>query len=706
MYGVQSSVQLRPYQAQAIDSVQVEWEEQDNAQVLVSLPTGTGKTVVFTSLIGLLQEAMPKTRALIVAHRDELVSQAADKLKWVTGMDAGVIKAERHEPEPFTVVGSIQSFTERRLAKLSSWHVDVLVIDEAHHAQADNMYGRLIEHLRAINPELRVLGVTATPYRSDSRGLGGVFDKVAYRYSLREAIEDGYLTPLDGVTVRTGVNLDGVRVVAGDLHQGELAQVVNVDNRNDLICTTYLEHCRREDGSLEQAVAFCVNVAHAQQLAERMKSHHVRASAIWGDMGMDARRRTLADYEAGKLDILCNCGVLTEGWDHPPLAAVLLCAPTRSKVKYVQCVGRGTRLFDGKAICRVIDFADTTSRLELIGLPDLTDPDAPRPTREQRDRAEGEHGDVVVSLRPKGEGLETYQVSLFGNNADELAAWSKFGTDYVATTGHIKAMIAPTRRVAPQAWSDACRLQRAYPEGGRIEHDTARQILGVRRLHDTRLMRAVAAAGGRRSGSGVEIPPVGTAQPWTMLLVKPAVGSDTLATAAQARAEGRPWCIRLEYVGDNDKNKGGTSSKFWEASGAGPASTVQVRWGKIGSHGQPKAKDWAYVAKTMPTKLAKGYDYVKAETADEITVQLGGSVQELASVAQAAFDAEETPVLMRASAAWRRRPATPRQCEDLRRECIEVNCKALTAGEADGLLAYNELQILWSEYVEKAEEAA
>jgi superfamily II DNA or RNA helicase len=330
-----SSIQLRPYQAQAIDSTMTEWE-QGVSNALVSLPTGCGKTIVFTSLIGAMQQATPKTRALIIAHRDELVTQAADKLKWVTGSDAGVIKAEQHNPDPYTVVGSVQSFTARRLSKLSDWHVDLLVIDEAHHAQEDNMYGQLIAHLRGINPELRVLGVTATPYRSDSRGLGGVFDKVAYRYSIRDAIADGYLTPLDGITIRTGVDLDGVRVVGSDLHQGQLAEVVNVDNRNDLIAQSYLEHCRREDDSLEQAVAFCVNVAHAQQLAARMIDHGIRAAAIWGDMGLEARRQTLAAYEAGELDILCNCGVLTEGWDHPPLAAVLLCAPTRSKVKYVR----------------------------------------------------------------------------------------------------------------------------------------------------------------------------------------------------------------------------------------------------------------------------------------------------------------------------------------------------------------------------------
>ena len=502
------TMKLRPYQTEAVQAIRDEWEVEGNESTLISLPTGTGKTIVFSSLISTLLDEDKNARALVVAHRDELVEQAADKMRQVNPfIRAGTIKGARHEVAPRFVVGSIQSFNAARLRRLKAWRVDYLVIDEAHHAQEGNHYGKLIAHLRSINPDLKVLGVTATPFRGDNRGLGGVFASCCYSYGLVEAIESGFLTPLRGVVVRTSTDLDGVRQSRGDFGERSLAQVVDTANRNDLVVESWQKHANGV-----QAVAFACNVEHAQNMAACFVSHGVRAAAVWGAMGSDARKATLKRFAKGDLDVLTNCGVLTEGWDYPALGAVLLARPTRSRVLYAQAVGRATRLAPGKVEALVIDFTDNCSRLSLASLIDLTDPDRAQAVAEGRlPTSEGIQQEETFQIKPKGEGLRTWEVNLFGGTASRAAGWSSFGADLVASAGDIEALIQPK--------GDAWRLS---------------------------LFRASGGEGTTRKG-----------------------GEVTLNEARRLAAQGDPWRVRLECVG------GARKAAFWSADGRHGTATIR-----------------------------------------------------------------------------------------------------------------------------------
>ena len=501
-------MKLRPYQTEAIAAIRDEWGEEDNASTLISLPTGTGKTIVFSSLISTLLDEDKGARALVVAHRDELVEQAADKMRLVNPfITAGIVKGPRHEIAPRFVVGSIQSFNASRLRRLKSWRVDYLVIDEAHHAQEDNYYGKLIAALRAVNPDLKVLGVTATPFRGDNRGLGGVFASCCYSYGIVEAIESGYLTPLRGVVVRTSTDLDAVRQGRdGDFTEGSLAQVVDTANRNELVVESWRKHA---NGC--QAVAFTCNVQHAQNMAATFTAKGVRAAAVWGAMGTDARKDTLKRFAQGDLDVLTNCGVLTEGWDYPALGAVLLARPTQSRVLYAQAVGRATRLAEGKTEALVIDFTDNCSRLSLASLVDLTDPERARAIAEGRIQAEPVERDTTFTIKPKGEGLRTWEVNLFGGAASRSAGWSSFGRDLVASAGDVEAIIRPS--------GDGWRLS---------------------------LFRASGGEGTKRKG-----------------------GEVTLNEARRLAAQGEPWRIRLECIGGRRK------AAFWSVEGRNSVATVR-----------------------------------------------------------------------------------------------------------------------------------
>ena len=455
------SLKLRPYQQAAIDAVKERHQDGDPS-VLISLPTGTGKTVIFTTLIAEQLRSRPGSRALVLAHREELVYQAEAKMRTIApDLSTGIVRGTTHQPYARAVFGSVASFNQRRRDRLDRWPVDLLVIDEAHHAQPRNTYGQVVDWLRATNPDLRVLGVTATPYRGDRRGLGGVFPVCAYSYDLRSAIEDGYLTPLRGVQVRTTTDLSGVQQRGGDLDPASLSAILNTANRNALIVDSWREHCGG------QAVAFCADVAHARQLAAAFCEAGVPAAAVWGAMGREDRASALARFARPDADdgltVITNCGVLTEGWDYPPLRAVLLARPTQSQVLYAQAVGRATRLAPGKAEAVVVDFADVCSRLSLVGLADLTRSDRDPSSRDPVERgAAGDEPEAQTFLiQPVGAGLRAFEVSLLGHEGDDeppvdVPGWALIRGDYVADADRVKAILVRGTR------PDTRHLWRAY----------------------------------------------------------------------------------------------------------------------------------------------------------------------------------------------------------------------------------------------------
>lgn len=344
-------MELRPYQETARQKVQEEWEEGKKRTLLV-LPTGTGKTIVFSKII---EDRVKKgERVLVIAHRGELLEQASDKLYKSTGLKTATEKAEQTSLGSFyrVVVGSVQTLQrEKRLNQFPPEYFDTIVIDEAHHAISDG-YQRVLKHFEDAN----VLGVTATPDRGDMRNLGSYFESLAYEYSLPEAIKSGYLSPIKALTIPLKLDLSNVKQQAGDFSTKDLGTALD----------PYLEQIAEEMKKQcfnRKTVVFLPLVKTSQKFRDILNKHGFKAAEVNGESA--DREQVLKDYEDGKYNVLCNSMLLTEGWDCPSVDCVIVLRPTKVRALYSQMVGRGTRLAPGKKELLLLDFLWHTERHEL-----------------------------------------------------------------------------------------------------------------------------------------------------------------------------------------------------------------------------------------------------------------------------------------------------------------------------------------------------
>jgi superfamily II DNA or RNA helicase len=352
------TIQPREYQLEALDAILFRQKKGVTRQLCV-LPTGCGKTIVF----GLLAKKL-NVRTLILAHREQLIKQAVDKVSLVwPEASIGVCMAERDEIDSQVVVASIQSASRtQRLARLKEQGFRLCVIDEAHHAPSAS-YTTFLSELGFLNddPGKLLAGMTATATRQGIGFLKDIFQEVVFERSIGTMIKADYLSDLKGKRILTSANLDGLRTNRGDFVKRELAEVCNTPKRNALIVNSFLEHCSDRKG-----IAFTCDVRHAIDLASSFKEKGVSASAIYGSMNDEEKASIMDDFSFGKLQLLVNCALFTEGFDEPSINAVLMCRPTRSKGLYVQCVGRGTRLHPGKSDCLVLDFCDNFHDIQSI----------------------------------------------------------------------------------------------------------------------------------------------------------------------------------------------------------------------------------------------------------------------------------------------------------------------------------------------------
>lgn len=349
---------LRGYQTAAIDAIR-ERLAQGQKRLLVALPTGTGKTVVFAQL----PQALGLTgRWLVLAHREELLDQALAKLEASNPhLRVAVEQADRRAHDADVVVASVPTLQRARLEALDPGEFAGVIVDEAHHAVASS-YKAIFDHFKLFNGVHRpLIGFTATPTRGDQVGLSSVFEAIAYEATLRQMITDGYLANICGHRILTDCDLSDVKVRGGEFVQGELAEVVDTDQRNALIVRTY-----RELAPGRRAIAFCVTVEHARRVAEAFAAAGLRADYVSGETPKDERRALLESFHQGELDVLSNCNVLTEGFDEPAVDCILMARPTKSSLLYTQMLGRGTRLSTGKEDCLVLDFADNSARHTLL----------------------------------------------------------------------------------------------------------------------------------------------------------------------------------------------------------------------------------------------------------------------------------------------------------------------------------------------------
>ena len=361
-------IELRPYQRDALQAVRMARNAGVRRMVVVA-PTGAGKTVIFSHLAEALGLGRDE-KILILAHRDELVSQARVKyLAANPGEMVGLEKAEnRATPMDRVAVASVQSLRGGRLQDFLQrfGRPSLVVTDEVHHATASG-YQAIYDAI-GIEPggDVVHVGVTATPKRSDGVGLHGTFETVAYSIALGDLIDQKYLVPLVGYRVNTQTNLDAVRTTAGDFNAGDLSDAVDTDERNARVVGAYADIVPHK-----KALVFAASVAHSQSLRDAFDAAGYRAAHVDGTTPIDERRALLTAYGRGDYEVMVNCAVLTEGYDEPSIECVIIARPTKSPVLAAQMVGRATRLHPGKTHATVIDMVDVTKRHSIVSLPTL-----------------------------------------------------------------------------------------------------------------------------------------------------------------------------------------------------------------------------------------------------------------------------------------------------------------------------------------------
>ena len=344
-------MQLRPYQENAINAIHNEWNEGRKNTLLV-LPTGTGKTIVFSKVVE--DRVKNGTRALILAHRGELLEQASSKLKMASGLDSALEKATSTSiGSPLKVtVASIQTLSqEKRLMQFPSDYFSTIVVDEAHHCMSET-YQRVLKYFNSAN----VLGVTATPDRGDQKSLGQIFDSKAFEYSMNQAVREGFLCPVKAQMIPLELNITNVGISNGDYAVNEVGSAL--EPYLNQIAVEMVNYCKGR-----KTVVFLPLVKTSQTFCELLNVHGLRSIEVNGNS--KDREKILNDFENGEYDVLCNSMLLTEGWDCPSVDCVVVLRPTKVRSLYQQMVGRGMRLAPNKSELLLLDFLWMTEKHSL-----------------------------------------------------------------------------------------------------------------------------------------------------------------------------------------------------------------------------------------------------------------------------------------------------------------------------------------------------
>jgi superfamily II DNA or RNA helicase len=417
-------LRLRPYQAKALDAIvgHLPWAPDDRGnpqRFAVVLPTGAGKTVLFAHLAKRWREtehhrAGLPARVLILVHRDELVTQAVDKLRQVApGVPVGVVKAERNDVDHDVIVASVQTLArEHRRAQLPP--IGLVIVDECHHASAAG-YRAVMEHVGCYYEgkyaDLRAVavGFTATMARGDGQGLGDVWQEVVFRLDILDLIEQGHLVDVSGRRVTVdGLTLENVAQRGGDYAPTSLSEALMSADAMRVTADAYEKYARDRSG-----IVFVPNVESAHAFAAEFMDRGIVALAVWGGMRPDDRRRALEWFRRGDVQVLVNCAVLTEGFDAPIASCAVIARPTLSAALYVQLVGRVLRPHPGKTDALVLDVAGASELHQLATLADLS-------SRRLEVVAEGES--LTAAVRREREAgnprladyvVDSYEVDLF-----------------------------------------------------------------------------------------------------------------------------------------------------------------------------------------------------------------------------------------------------------------------------------------------------
>lgn len=406
---------LRPYQETSKKAVMDEWFKNDVQSTLMVMPTGTGKTISLAHIANEFTDG----RVLLLAHREELIFQGAEKIERVTGEKPDIEMANLHADggvfQSRFIVSSIQTQNanradgSKRMDKFDPFDFSLVIVDESHHAVSPS-YQSVLDHYKQ-NPNVKILGLTATPDRFDEKALGQIFDSVAYNYELPDAIEDGWLVPIKQRVLKCEhLDLSAVRTTAGDFNGKDLAKVMENEVQVEEIVMPVLEHTGDR-----QTLVFATTLAHANllcQLINELKPGD-HAQFVHGGTPKDERRNIIKQFKNNTFQYLVNVGVFLEGYDEPSIECVVMARPTKSRSLYAQALGRGTRPLDGlvdgisssdvrkaaiasssKPFLEVLDFVGNSGRHKLITAIDVLGGDYEDNVLEEALRLAKAHGGI------------------------------------------------------------------------------------------------------------------------------------------------------------------------------------------------------------------------------------------------------------------------------------------------------------------------
>jgi superfamily II DNA or RNA helicase len=394
------------------------------------MATGGGKTAVFLTILHTMLD--PGKRALILAHRKELIDQPkARMISYYPDWEGkiGIVMADQDENDQPITIATVQTLntSERRLAGiLANGQIDYLITDEAHHALADS-YIKLYTKLKEANPQMKHLGVTATPIRGDNGGLGHVFEKVSGKYGIVELIGAGWLAPVRWLAIDTKINLEDVQISNGDFNQGQLSDLFSTSENFDLVVATHMKYAQGRQG-----LAFTVKVEDAYHLAEKFNSAGITAEAADGTTDKKRRQRVLDDFALGKIQVLCNVGLYTEGLDVPMASLIHMVRPTRSDGLYTQMAGRALRLYPGKEDALILDYIPETGDRNIAMLGDILTYGRPLNKQAVLKRSKGQ-GDVIGGLTFDGKfhWMEGSPVEIISTQLNylQISPWSWYRSE-------------------------------------------------------------------------------------------------------------------------------------------------------------------------------------------------------------------------------------------------------------------------------------
>jgi len=374
-------IDLRPYQIECLDKLKNHYKNNDCG--IISLPTGSGKTIILSKFA----YNMDYKKTICIAHRDELIMQNRDKASYFfDDNDCGIIKTAEWEIDKKFISSSIQTLYSRKnseqFKKLCKKGVDLFIVDEAHHfAEAKNgnnnsnsnskgTYIDIYNILKEYNPNMKLLGVTATPFRTDKQNLKDYFEHLVYFIDIKDLILQEYLVPIQGHTIALPIELDNLKLngTTKDFTNKSLTNILNKEKINQLIIDKWKEYANNK-----KTIFFMSSIEHSKEIVKTFNDNKVKAEHIDGTTNSMDRKRIIDDFKKGNIKIIGNMNVLTEGFDEPAIECISIVRPTKSLSLYTQCIGRGLRIspFTGKKNCTILDYTGISKKYNITGLYDL-----------------------------------------------------------------------------------------------------------------------------------------------------------------------------------------------------------------------------------------------------------------------------------------------------------------------------------------------